>query len=57
MQKLTDRPNSIEHDQKDESLAGKLGGSVFGGEERTVGGSPKQAEVGIHSVRDPYLLS
>lgn len=57
MHELTDRPDRIEHEQKDESLTGELSGGVFGGEEGAIGRSPEQAEIVIHSVQDPYLLS
>ena len=55
MNQLPNRPYGIKKEQEDEALSCETGGSVFGCEKRTVGGSPKEAEVGIHSVRDPCL--
>lgn len=57
MDQLSYGPNRIEHQKKDDSLAGESSGGIFGCEKRAVGGSPKKAEIGIHSVRDPCLLS
>ena len=54
MDELSYRPNGIEHEQEYDALACQMSGGVFGSKERAICGSPKEAEIGIHSVRDPY---
>ncbi len=55
MDELSHGPDRVKHQQKDDSFACQTSRSVFGGEERAIRCSPEEAEVGIHSVRDPYL--
>ena len=50
---LSDRPDRVEHQQKDDSFACQSCRGVLGGEEGAIGCSPKEAEVGIHSVWNP----
>ena len=55
MDELPNRPDCVKKEQEYNALAGETGGGIFGCEKGTVGSSPKKAEVGIHSVRDPCL--
>ena len=55
VEKLSNRPDQIEKRKEYDALAGESGRGVFGCEKGAVGGSPKKAEIGIHSVRDPCL--
>ena len=55
MNELPNRPDGIKKEQEYQAFSGETGGSVLGCEKGAVGGSPKEAEVGIHSVRDPCL--
>ena len=52
---LTNRPDRVEHQEKDTSFACQTGGSIPGGEEGAISGSPEEAEIWKHSVWDPYL--
>lgn len=52
---LSNGPDRVEHQQEDDSFACQTGGSIFGCEKGAIGCSPKEAEIGIHSVWDPCL--
>ena len=53
VEKLSNGPDQIEKRKEYDALASETGRGVFGVEKGAVGGSPKKAEIGIHSVRDP----
>jgi len=57
MDELSKGPNRVKHKEEYEALSCETGRGIFGCEKGTIGSSPKKAEVGIHSVRDPYLLA
>ena len=55
MDERTDGPDQIEQQEKGNSFPCQMGGSIFGGEKRTIGRAPEEVKVIVHLDQVPYL--
>ena len=55
MGERSDRPDQIEKQKEGNSFAAQVSGSILGGKKRTIGGTPEESKVIVHSVEYPSL--